>query len=139
MRKIVIIGGGTAGWMTAAYLAKYHGSENVTVVESPTIPIIGVGESVTPHVRDFFKEIGIDETDWMKETGAIHKYANKFINWCGTNDESYFSFNYTTPANYLYKDVSKNIANEDFVVDTSQVRTIDILNHFVKKMIKLNI
>lgn len=132
MRKIVIIGGGTAGWMTAAYLAKYHGSENVTVVESPTIPIIGVGESVTPHVRDFFEEIGMVESDWMKETGAIHKYANKFINWCGTNDESYFSFNYTTPANYLYKDVSKNIANEDFVVDTSQVRTIDILNHFVK-------
>ena len=74
-KKIVIVGGGTAGWMTAAYLAKYYGSENITVVESSSIPKIGVGESVTPHVKDFFDEIGINENDWMAETGAVHKYA----------------------------------------------------------------
>jgi tryptophan halogenase len=130
-KKIVIVGGGTAGWMAAAYLAKYHGSENVTVVESATIPKIGIGESVTPHVRDFFEEIDMDETDWMKETGAIHKYANKFVDWCGADDESYFSFNYTTPAKNLYKDISKNVSSNDFSENTTQARTIDILSHFL--------
>lgn len=126
-RKIIIVGGGTAGWMTAAYLAKYHGSENITVVESPTIPKIGVGESVTPHVKDFFDEIGIDEIDWMKETGAIHKYANKFVNWCGTDDYQYFSFNYTTPATNFYKDIPGNRYKEDFS-NITHSRSIDVLN-----------
>tara|TARA_R110000744_G_scaffold170573_3_gene288789 strand:- start:4 stop:1554 length:1551 start_codon:yes stop_codon:yes gene_type:complete len=128
-KKIVIVGGGTAGWMAAAYLAKYHGSENVTVVESATIPKIGVGESVTPHVRDFFEEIGMDESDWMKETGAIHKYANKFINWCGTNDESYFSFNYTAPTANFYKDIASHTSKEQFLDATAnEPRSIEVLS-----------
>jgi tryptophan halogenase len=128
-RKIIIVGGGTAGWMAAAYLAKYHGSENVTVVESATIPKIGVGESVTPHVYDFFEEIGMDEADWMKETGAIHKYANKFINWCGTNDTSYFSFNYTTPTTNFYKDIAHNTSKEQFLAATAtEPRSIEVLS-----------
>ena len=128
-KKIVIVGGGTAGWMAAAYFAKYHGSENVTVVESATIPKIGVGESVTPHVYDFFEEIGMDEADWMKETGAIHKYANKFINWCGTDDESYFSFNYTAPTANFYKDIASNVSKEQFLDATAnEPRSIEVLS-----------
>lgn len=129
-RKIIIVGGGTAGWMSAAYLAKYYGSENIIVVESANIPKIGVGESVTPHVRDFFDEIGIDEHDWMKETGAIHKYANKFVNWCGNNDYQYFSFNYTTPTTNFYKDISGNRYKEDFSSTTTDSRSIDVLSDF---------
>lgn len=128
MKKITIVGGGTAGWMTAAYLAKYRGSENITVVESPNIPKIRVGESVTPHVCNFFEEIGIDEFNWMKETGAIHKYANKFINWRGTYDTQYFSFNYTTPVNSFYKDIPVNIVKEDFSDNPLLPRNIDILS-----------
>ena len=56
-RKIVIVGGGTAGWMAAAYFAKYRGGKNITVIESDSIPRLGVGESVTPHVTSFFEEI----------------------------------------------------------------------------------
>lgn len=126
--KILIVGGGTAGWMTAAYLAKYRGGENITLVESPTVPKIGVGESVTPHVCNFFKEIGIEEFDWMLETGAVHKYANKFINWSGNNDEQYFSFNYTIPTKNFYKDIPVNRTQEDFSNIVSESRSIDILS-----------
>lgn len=126
--KIVIVGGGTAGWMTAGYLSKYRGGENITLIESPTIPKIGVGESVTPHVCNFFEEIGIDEFDWMKETGAVHKYANKFVNWHGTNDTQYFSFNYTIPSKNFFKDIPVNRTQQDFSNNVQESRSIDILS-----------
>jgi flavin-dependent dehydrogenase len=128
MKKIIIVGGGTAGWMTAAYLAKYRGGENITIIESPTIPTIGVGESVTPHVCNFFTEIGIKEHDWMAKTGAVYKFANKFINWKGNNDEQYFSFNYTVPSDNFYKDIPVNRSQEDFKDSTDKNRSIDIIN-----------
>jgi len=126
--RIVIVGGGTAGWMTAAYLAKYHGGKNITIIESPTIPKIGVGESVTPHVASFFDEIGVPTHHWMKHTGAVYKYANKFINWkTGNGETEYFSFNYTVPAENFYKDITPAMSKEDFSNDVKQERTTDYL------------
>ena len=127
-RKIVIVGGGTAGWMTAAYLAKYRSGENITVIESDKIPKIGVGESVTPHVTSFFEEIGIPVHDWMLKTGAVYKYANKFTNWkTNTGESEYFSFNYTVPENNFYKDISVNRTQQDFSNDADRSRSIDYL------------
>lgn len=132
-RKIVIVGGGTAGWMTAAYLAKYRGGENITVVESPVIPKIGVGESVTPHVANFFDEIGVPIHHWMKHTGAVYKYANKFVGWQSGNGESeYFSFNYTVPAKNFYKDITQAKDQKDFSDDVQQERTTDYLLQLIK-------
>jgi tryptophan 7-halogenase len=133
--KILIVGGGTAGWMTAGYLAKYRGGENITLVESATIPKIGVGESVTPHVCNFFKEIGIDEFDWMKVTGAVHKYANKFVNWQGNGDEQYFSFNYTVPTKNFYKDIPVNKTQEDFTSVVDAPRSIDTVSELCQSKI----
>lgn len=132
-RRIVIVGGGTAGWMTAAYLAKYRNGKNITLVESPTIPKIGVGESVTPHVCNFFEEIGINEFDWMLETGAVHKYANKFVNWHGKNDTQYFSFNYTVPSSNFYKDIPVNRTQADFTSDVDKSRSIDIVSKLCRE------
>ena len=130
LRKIVIIGGGTAGWMTAAYLAKYRGGVNITVIESDKIQKIGVGESVTPHVASFFDELGIPVHDWMLKTGAVYKYANKFVNWKTGNGESeYFSFNYTIPESNFYKDISVNRTQTDFSNNVVDARSIDYLCH----------
>ena len=94
--KIAIIGGGTAGWFTAAWLSKFRKCD-ITLIESPTIPKIGVGESVTPHVQRFFDLLELDTKDWMLHTGAIYKYANKFTNWLVDQDNTeYFGFNYTS-------------------------------------------
>jgi tryptophan halogenase len=127
-KKIVIVGGGTAGWMTAAYLAKYQGGKNITVIESDKISKIGVGESVTPHVASFFDEIGISVHDWMIKTGAIYKYANKFINWKdGKGESEYFSFNYTVPEINLFKDITLNRSKDDFTDSVTDNRSIDYL------------
>jgi len=126
--KIIIVGGGIAGWLTAGYLSKYRGGKNITLIESSSIPSIGVGESVTPHVCSFLDDLGINEFDWMKETGAVYKYANKFVNWNGSNDEQYFSFNYPVPSSNFYKDIPVNRTQYDFTDDVKNCRSIDIVS-----------
>jgi tryptophan 6-halogenase len=83
IRNIVILGGGTAGWMSAAYLAKALGSAvTITVLEAPSIPKIGVGEATIPLLQTaFFNYLGIEEDDWMRECNASFKIAVKFVNW----------------------------------------------------------
>jgi tryptophan halogenase len=83
IRNVVILGGGTAGWMSAAYLGKaFHGTVSVTVLEAPAVPRIGVGEATIPNLQTaFFDFLGVPEEEWMRECGASFKMAVKFINW----------------------------------------------------------
>ncbi|MFI9557474.1 tryptophan halogenase family protein [Nonomuraea endophytica] len=83
VRNVVILGGGTAGWMTASYLGKaLQRTVKITVLEAPTIPRIGVGEATVPNLqRAFFNYLGIPEDEWMRECNASFKVAVKFINW----------------------------------------------------------
>jgi 2-polyprenyl-6-methoxyphenol hydroxylase-like FAD-dependent oxidoreductase len=83
INTVVILGGGTAGWMTAAYLGKaLQGTVHVTVLEAPTIPKIGVGEATVPNLqRSFFDYLGLAEDEWMRECNASFKIAVKFVNW----------------------------------------------------------
>lgn len=83
IENIVILGGGTAGWMTAAYLGKaLQGTVGITVLEAPAIPRIGVGEATVPNLqRAFFDYLGLAEEDWMRECNASFKMAVKFVNW----------------------------------------------------------
>jgi tryptophan halogenase len=77
------VGGGTAGWMTAAYLVKAFGqSVRITLLEAPTISKIGVGEATVPNLQKvFFDFLGIPEEEWMREVNGSFKTAVKFINW----------------------------------------------------------
>lgn len=83
IRKVVVLGGGTAGWMTASYLGKALGKGvTITVLEAPAIPKIGVGEATVPNLhKTFFAFLGIDEDDWMRECNASYKMGIKFVNW----------------------------------------------------------
>ncbi|MGK5531043.1 tryptophan halogenase family protein [Streptomyces sp. URMC 129] len=83
IEKIVILGGGTAGWMTASYLAKALGdTASISVVETPTVPKIGVGEATVPNLQTvFFDFLGLAERDWMPECNASFKLGIKFVNW----------------------------------------------------------
>lgn len=82
--SVVILGGGTSGWMAACYLAKaLPEGTSITVLEAPTIPRIGVGEATIPNLqRAFFAHVGLAEDDWMRECNASFKMGIKFINWC---------------------------------------------------------
>jgi len=80
--KVVIVGGGSAGWMTAAYLSKaLNGRVDISLVESPNIQTIGVGEATFSTIRLFFEFLGLKEEDWMPECHAAYKLAIKFVNW----------------------------------------------------------
>jgi tryptophan halogenase len=83
IRSVAIVGGGTAGWMAAAYLRKaLHPQTSITVIEAPGIPRIGVGEATVPNLQAvFFDFLGIPEDVWMKECNAAFKGAVKFVNW----------------------------------------------------------
>lgn len=82
-RNILIVGGGTAGWMTATLLVHgwaKHGF-NVTLLESDAIGIIGVGEGSTPKMRRFFDRLGISEAEWMPQCNATYKCGIRFPDW----------------------------------------------------------
>jgi flavin-dependent dehydrogenase len=80
-KSVVIVGGGTAGWMTAAYLKKAAPSVNVTLIESANIRSVGVGEATFSTIKLFFDFLGLEEQDWMPSCNATYKLAIKFAGW----------------------------------------------------------
>ena len=93
MKNIVILGGGTAGWMAANLLQKKWQQRGIkiTVVESPDIGIIGVGEGSTPLLKEFFDSLDIHESEWMPQCNATYKNGISFNEWSTVSGyESYF-------------------------------------------------
>ena len=80
-KKIVIVGGGTAGWMTANLLACKWKETEICLVESKEIGIVGVGEGTTPHLKTFFDTIGLAESEWMPHCNATYKNGVTFNKW----------------------------------------------------------
>jgi tryptophan halogenase len=88
--RIVVVGGGTAGWMTAAAIATaLRGRSTVEVVESEEIGIVGVGEATFPSIRAFHKIIGIDEAEFLRATHGSYKLGIEFRDW-RAQGEGYF-------------------------------------------------
>jgi hypothetical protein len=83
VRSIIIVGGGTAGWMTANLMAKkwQNSHVDITLIESPDIGIIGVGEGSTPQLKAFFNKMDIAEYEWMPKCNATYKLGINFKNW----------------------------------------------------------
>jgi tryptophan halogenase len=85
--RVVVVGGGTAGWMTAAALTALLPDRcTVHLVESQEIGIVGVGEATLPHIRGFNERLGIDEADFMQATKATFKLGIDFENWGRVGD-----------------------------------------------------
>lgn len=91
LQKIVIVGGGTAGWIAAAMLSRHLDKKRctITLVESPEIKTIGIGESTVPPFVGLLRQLGIDEQDFVRKTKATYKLGIKFVDW-QQKSENYF-------------------------------------------------
>lgn len=78
VKKILIVGGGSAGWSTAAYMSTFLKDIQIELIESSDIPVVGVGESTVPPIVDFMKEMGVSEEEWMPECNATFKSCIRF-------------------------------------------------------------
>ena len=94
-KKVVIVGGGSAGWMAAAYLDAALNTPalrvaDITLVESPDVPRIGVGEATIPSIRHVLAVIGLDEVEFLKRVDGTFKHAIKYDDWVHGNGDSYY-------------------------------------------------
>ena len=106
LSKIVIVGGGTSGWLAAAMLSQHLKRElcDIELVESDELGTIGVGESTVPPFVTLIQRLGIDEKEFIQATDATYKLGIKFVGWHERSD-SYF---------HPFGVIGKPIGNQDF-------------------------
>jgi tryptophan halogenase len=92
MQKIIVLGGGAAGWLTALYLNKIYKNTEVKLIESEKIGILGAGEGSTPQLVNFLKYLEIDINDLLKETKGTIKNGINFENWNGDGTKYFHGF-----------------------------------------------
>ncbi len=111
IRHIVVVGGGSAGWMTAGLIAARHanGPEprvSVTLVESPQVATIGVGEGTWPTIRSTLQQIGISEAAFLRECAAAFKQGTRFVDWIDRGEGDSYYHPFTAPAGYPGTDLA---------------------------------
>ncbi|MFC7292757.1 tryptophan halogenase family protein [Hirschia litorea] len=104
--SVVIVGGGSAGWITAGTLAARFRAEfkrdvSVTLVESPNVPIVGVGEGTWPTMRKTLMKMGIRETDFIRECNVSFKQGAKFAKWATGEEDDYYYHPLMLPQGYM--------------------------------------
>ena len=92
VKKIIIVGGGTAGWLSAGFLSSQLPGIDITVIASDQQPIIGVGESTVPQFRSYMAKMGLTEDVWMRHSGSTFKYGVQFNNWRTGSDTRWHGF-----------------------------------------------
>ena len=93
--KIMIVGGGSAGWMAAATLIKSFPNKKITLIESPNIPTVGVGESTIGQIRGWVKMLDIEDKDFIPHTDASLKLSIKFTDFYKKGQAFHYPFGYT--------------------------------------------
>jgi glycine/D-amino acid oxidase-like deaminating enzyme len=106
VKRLVIVGGGSAGWLTAGVIAAEHRAKSgaglsVTLLESPDVPAIGVGEGTWPTMRDTLRKIGVSESDFFRHCDASFKQGSKFERWVDGREHDYYFHPFVLPQGYL--------------------------------------
>ena len=139
VKKIVVLGGGASGWFTAGYLKHKNPEIDITLIESKKVGIIGVGESTIPQLGDFFRQMGIDERDWMASSNSIYKLGNKFVGWnkegnrhhvtnhwhCHQEDEQYFAFTWSLPEKHIKTSYYNQLKTDDYFYNSDGEPGVD--------------
>lgn len=94
VRDVVVLGGGSAGWLVAGLLAAEHPDLRLTLIESTDVPTIGVGEGTWPSMRDTLRRIGLDEAEFVRRCNVSFKQGSRFDGWArgapGTQGDRYY-------------------------------------------------
>jgi tryptophan halogenase len=147
MENIVIIGGGTAGWLTALFVQKHYSTSNISVIESSSIGILGAGEGATPNLFTFLQKLDINEEEFLKRVNGTKKMGIDFQNWAEkglsfihgfgenleTSTKNYsYHFNARLLADYLKEiAISRNVNHidgdvEDLILIENKVRKVKL-------------
>lgn len=124
VKKIVIVGGGTAGWLSAAVIAAHHKSDlvnalEVVLVESSDIPTVGVGEGTWPTMKNTMQQIGIKESDLFEKCHAVFKQGGKFVDWVHGNGDFYYH-PFTVPLGYGRIDLAPYVSDiENYAIESN--------------------
>jgi tryptophan 7-halogenase len=109
-KTVVVVGGGIAGWLTAGRIAAKHKTKtsniDVVLVESPNVPIIGVGEGTWPTMRSTLIALGISETDFIRECDASFKQGAKFAKWVDGSDDDFYYHPLVLPQGFSQGDLA---------------------------------
>ena len=100
IEHIVIVGGGSAGWLSAGVIAAEHPHLTVTLIESPDVATIGVGEGTWPTMRDTLRKIGVSESDFFRECDASFKQGSRFNGWVTGQENDYYFHPFVLPQGY---------------------------------------
>lgn len=116
IKTVVIVGGGTAGWLAAGQIAARHNQQttetsqqpiiNVILIESPSIPSVGVGEGTWPTMRSTLIDLGISETDFIRECDASFKQGAKFAKWVDGSDDDFYYHPLVLPQGFAKGDMA---------------------------------
>ena len=111
--KVIVVGGGTAGWVSLAYLSATTNAE-LTIIHSEEVDNLGVGESTTPTIKHVAEVCGIDEVKWMKNAKASYKYGIEFLDfnskgsrWLHNFDDLLPGQSFHTPTTEFGKNIFK--------------------------------
>ena len=123
INSILIVGGGSAGWFTASSLCKHCPEIQVTLIESPNVPTIGVGESTLGFINNFFRTLDMKDEEWMPACNATYKASIKFTDFYKKGETFHYpfgdmdiSYNNFRGDDWFYKKwVYPEISHEDFV------------------------
>lgn len=111
IKSIVIVGGGTAGWLTAGIIAAEHKTNSsqgveLTLIESPDINTLGVGEGTWPTMRNTLQDIGISEIDFLRCCDASFKQGSQFIGWLNGQDNDKYYHPFVAPQGFGQSNIS---------------------------------
>jgi len=118
IESVVIVGGGSSGWMTAAALSKLCPFLEIALVESPNVKTVGVGESTLGHINRFLDLLDIKDEDWMKACNATYKNSIRFTNF-RENDGSHFEYPFGAEFDFTDKHNGLNTWAEIALFDES--------------------
>lgn len=106
VQKIIVLGGGTAGWLSAGIIAAQHRTEHgeglsITLIESPEVKILGVGEGTWPTMRDTLRKMGISENEFIRECDVSFKQGTQFQGWVNGDENDIYYHPFGLPQGYF--------------------------------------